>query len=232
MKKPLKVLIIEDDPYITDIIKLYVEKQGYVALEANDGELGLQQYFDENPQFVVLDIMLPEMNGWDVCKEIRRDNQTIPIIMLTGKGESYDKIKGLNIGADDYLVKPFDPNELIARMKAVLRRTSYDDGGNEIIQLPSLTIDPNQLKVIKDEMELVLAPKELELLYFFAKNQNHIFTRQQLLDQLWGYEFDGDPRTVDVHIKRLREKLGEPLPEWSIKTIWGIGYKFEVNVDG
>ncbi|WP_314733329.1 response regulator transcription factor [Anaerobacillus sp. CMMVII] len=231
MKKTLKVLIIEDDPYIRDIIRLYIEKQGYTAVEAQNGEEGLQVYFDESPNFIVLDIMLPEMSGWEVCKEIRRDNLSIPIIMLTGKGESYDKIKGLNLGADDYIVKPFDPNELIARIKAVLRRTNFDEGGVEVIQLPSLSIDMKQFKVSKGEVELILAPKEQELLYFFAKNQNQIFTRQQLLDQLWGYEFDGDPRTVDVHVKRLREKLGDPLKEWSIKTVWGIGYKFEVNFD-
>ena len=231
MKKQIKILVIEDDPYIYDIIKLYIEKLGFTAIFASSGEEGIQLYYDESPHLLLLDIMLPEMSGWDVCKEVRRDNQSIPIIMLTGKGESYDKIKGLDLGADDYIVKPFDPNELIARIKAILRRTNYIDGINESIEFPSLTIDMNQHKVFQNESELALPPKEFELLHFLAKNSNQIFTRQQLLNQIWGYDYEGDPRTVDVHIKRLREKIGEPVRDWAIKTVWGIGYKFEVHLD-
>ncbi len=224
MKKQLKILIVEDDPNICELIKLYTEKQGYLVITASNGEEGLERYFDENPDLVILDIMLPKMNGWEICQEIRRDQMT-PIIMLTAKGESYDKIKGLDLGADDYVVKPFDPNELMARVKAVLRRTSQIQ---ENIELPNLVIDIKQYKVYIESIELVMPPKELELLYFLALNANQVFTRQQLLDRLWGYDYDGDPRTIDVHIKRIREKIGEQINEWSLKTIRGVGYKFEV----
>ncbi|MDQ0876564.1 DNA-binding response OmpR family regulator [Paenibacillus sp. V4I3] len=229
MYKQVKVLIIEDDPYICELIILYLEKSGYIASIANDGMKGLEMFYDNHPDLVILDIMMPEMDGWEVCREIRRFDKT-PIIMLTGKGESFDKLKGFDLGTDDYLVKPFDPNELMARIKALLRRANPMLDANEIIELPLLKIDLGQYKVISDKHEIVLPPKEMELLYFLAVHSNQVFTRQQLLNQIWGLDYEGDPRTVDVHIKRIREKLGDSNPYWKVKTIRGIGYKFEVDI--
>ncbi|UTR08641.1 response regulator transcription factor [Evansella sp. LMS18] len=228
MNNPLKVLIIEDDPSIIDLIQMYIEKQGFTAITASRGDEGIQKFYDGNPDFVILDIMLPEMDGWEVCKMIRLEDQKVPVIMLTGKGESYDKIKGLEIGADDYIVKPFDPNELVARVKAVLRRSNVFYDTQKMIELPRLSIDMNEHKVFVDTKEVLMPPKELELLCFFANHPNRVFTRQQLLDQIWGYDYEGDPRTIDVHVKRLREKLKDHSPDWSLKTIRGVGYKFEV----
>jgi DNA-binding response OmpR family regulator len=228
MKKQVNVLIIEDDPYICDLITLYAEKNGYSVSIAHDGMKGLELFYESPPDLVILDIMLPEMDGWDVCKEVRRFEKT-PVIMVTGKGESYDKLKGFDLGTDDYLVKPFDPNELMARIKAVLRRANPLFDAHEVIKLPLLKINLQEYKVTCDTQEIVLPPKEMELLYFLAFHANHVFTRQQLLDHLWGLDFEGDPRTVDVHIKRIREKLGDSNPYWQVKTIRGVGYKFEVN---
>ncbi|MGN7472422.1 response regulator transcription factor [Brevibacillus sp. SAFN-007a] len=219
---------MEDDPYICELITLYAEKNGYIVNVANNGMKGLEMFYDNPPDLVILDIMMPEMDGWEVCKEIRRFDKT-PVIMLTGKGENCDKLKGFDLGTDDYLVKPFDPNELMARIKAVLRRANPMLDANEIIELPLLKINLKQYKVICDKHEIVLPPKEMELLYFLAKHSNQVFTRQQLLDQIWGLDFEGDPRTVDVHIKRIREKLGDSNPYWKVKTIRGVGYKFEVD---
>jgi DNA-binding response OmpR family regulator len=229
MNKQLKVLIIEDDPNISDLIQLYTEKENFKTVIANNGEEGLCKYYDEDPDFVLLDIMMPEMDGWEVCQLIRKDNSLIPIIMLTGKGENYDKIKGLELGADDYIVKPFDPNELIARMKAVIRRAYPTQDLKENIDLPYLTIDIKQYKVFRNKEQVIMPPKELELLYYLALNRNQVYTRQQLLEKIWGMEYDGDPRTIDVHIKRVREKIGDHAPVWALKTIRGVGYKFEVD---
>ncbi|MCG1022541.1 response regulator transcription factor [Sutcliffiella horikoshii] len=226
----MRVLIVEDDPHISELISLYIEKEGFQAICAEDGEIGLSLYFDNSPDFIILDIMLPEMDGWEVCQAIRRDNPDIPIIMLTGKGESYDKIRGLTIGADDYIVKPFDPNELIARVKAVMRRTNSINL-KELITLPDLVINMSEYKATYKNKELLMPPKEMELLYFLSLNPNQVFTRQQLLDKIWGYDYDGDPRTIDVHIKRIREKLEPESDSWALKTIRGIGYKLEVNDD-
>lgn len=228
MNKQVKILVIEDDLYICDLIMLYVEKNGYIASIANDGMKGLEMFYDNPPDLIILDIMMPEMDGWEVCREIRRFDKT-PVIMLTGKGESYDKLKGFDLGTDDYLVKPFDPNELMARIKALLRRVNPMLDANEIIELPLLKIDLQQYKVIYDKHEIVLPPKEMELLYYLTLHSNQVFTRQQLLNQIWGLDYEGDPRTVDVHIKRIREKLGDSNPYWKVKTIRGIGYKFEVD---
>lgn len=228
MHNQVKVLVIEDDPYICELIILYAEKNGYLISIANDGMTGIEMFYDCSPDLVILDIMMPEMDGWEVCKEIRRFDKT-PIIMLSGKGESYDKLKGFNLGTDDYLVKPFDPNELMARIKAVLRRANPMLDANEIIELPLLKIDLNEYKVTCEKQEIVLPPKEMELLYFLASHPNQVFTRQQLLEQIWSLDFEGDPRTVDVHIKRIRDKLGEPNSYWNVKTIRGVGYKFEVD---
>jgi DNA-binding response OmpR family regulator len=210
------------------LITLYVEKSGYVASIANDGMKGLEMFYDYPPDIVILDIMMPEMDGWEVCKEIRRFNKT-PVIMLTGKGENSDKLKGFDLGTDDYLVKPFEPNELMARIKALLRRANPMLEANDIIEFPMLKINLKQYKVTSDKHEIMLPPKEMKLLYFLALNSNQVFTRQQLLDQIWGWEFEGDPQTVDVHIKRIRDKLGDSNPYWKVKTIRGIGYKFEVE---
>ncbi|MGM0867504.1 MAG: response regulator transcription factor [Bacillota bacterium] len=228
MNRQVKVLVIEDDPYICDLIILYAEKSGYIVSVANDGMTGLEIFYDSPPDLVILDIMMPEMDGWEVCKELRRFDKT-PIIMLTGKGESYDKLKGFDLGTDDYLVKPFDPNELMARIKAVLRRANPILDANEIIELPLLKINLKQYKVTCEKQEIVLPPKEMDLLYFLASHPNQVFTRQQLLEQIWGLAFEGDPRTVDVHIKRIRDKLGDSNSYWKVKTIRGVGYKFEVD---
>lgn len=228
MNKQVSILVIEDDPYICELIALYAEKSGYIVNAANNGMKGLETFYDIPPDLVILDIMMPEMDGWEVCKEIRRFNKT-PVIMLTGKGENSDKLKGFDLGTDDYMIKPFDPNELMARMKAVLRRTNPMIDAIEIIELPLLKIDLKQYKVTSKKQEIVLPPKEMDLLYFLAAHPNQVFTRQQLVDQIWGLDFDGDSRTVDVHIKRIREKLGDSNPYWMIKTIRGVGYKFEVE---
>jgi DNA-binding response OmpR family regulator len=228
MNKQVKVLVIEDDPYICDLIILYAEKSGYIVSTANDGVKGLEMFCDSHPDLVILDIMMPEMDGWEVCKEIRRIDKT-PVIMLTGKGENCDKLKGFDLGTDDYLVKPFDPNELMARIKALLRRTNPMLDANETIELPLLNINLQQYKVICGKHEIVLPPKEMKLLYYLALHSNQVFTRQQILDQIWGWDFEGDPKTVDVHIKRIREKLGDSNPYWRVKTIRGVGYKFEVD---
>src|SRR5215469_4979685 len=228
MSKPVTILIIEDDPAIGELITLYAEKSGYRVSIAYNGRTGLDLFYAHHPDLVILDLMLPEMDGWEVCQEIRRYENT-PIIMVTGKGENHEKLKGFDLGTDDYLVKPFDPGELMARIKAVLRRVNPLFGVPEPLAFPCLTIDLQHYTVICGTQEILLAPREMEVLYFLASHANRVFTRQQLLDQLWGWDFEGDPRTVDVHIKRIREKLGESNPYWKVKTIRGVGYKFEVN---
>lgn len=228
MSKPANILIIEDDPAIGELITLYAEKSGYRAEMAPNGRAGLDLFYEHPPDLVILDIMLPEMDGWEVCREIRRYGKT-PIIMLTGKGESREKLKGFDLGTDDYLVKPFDPGELMARIKAVLRRANPLFEADTTLAFPLLNIDLQHYQVVCGGQEIVLAPRELEVLYFLASHANRVFTRQQLLDRLWGFDFEGDPRTVDVHIKRIREKIGDANPSWRIKTIRGVGYKFEVE---
>jgi len=228
--RTVKLLVIEDDPFICELITLYGEKEGYLVETAETGAKGYQRWLDNPPDLIVLDLMLPEMDGWELCREIRKHSK-IPIIMLTGKGESYDKIKGLELRADDYMVKPFDPKELMARIKAVLRRSNPLLLKEDTIGFPGLVIDLQQYRVICNGVCLSLPRKEMELLSFLAANSNKVFTRQQLIDQIWGIDFEGDPRTVDVHIKRIRERLGEPVPHWSLKTIRGVGYKFEVSTE-
>lgn len=229
MADPLKVLIIEDDPYISDLLELYLLQEGFRVSMASDGETGWEMYYDEDPDFVILDIMLPKMDGWEVCREIRRDERQVPILMLTGKGESYDKIKGLELGADDYVVKPFEPKEIIARMQAILRRTNPYKQDRKPIFFEKMELDVQQHYLLRDEKPILLPLKELELLYFLALEKNQVFTRQQLVDRIWGYDYEGDVRTIDVHIKRIREKIGDEWPYWKLKTIRGVGYKFEVN---
>ncbi|GFZ91786.1 DNA-binding response regulator [Compostibacillus humi] len=231
MKRPIKILIIEDDSNIVELIQLYMDKVGYFHISASDGEEGLELFLTESPDCIILDIMLPKMNGWEVCKAIRLEDKQVPIIMLTGKGETYDVIKGLDIGADDYIVKPFDPNELIARVKSVLRRTILSESEKDKLQFDNIVIHMKEYRVLINNEEVPMAPKEMELFYYLAMNPNQVLTRQQLLDRVWGYEFNGDPRTVDVHIKRIRDKLAAHQTNWSVVTIRGVGYRFEENLN-
>ncbi|MBU3804709.1 MAG: response regulator transcription factor [Candidatus Cellulosilyticum pullistercoris] len=224
----LKILIVDDDTNISELISLYLNKEGYDTREVASGKLALEVFQEYKPDLVLLDIMLPGADGYDVCKEIRKTSRT-PIIMLTAKGEVFDKVLGLELGADDYMVKPFDPKELIARVKAVLRRNIQPPEEEKVknrIVLDNLIIDKDNYSVTYEGNLVELPPKELEVLYFLASHPKQVFTREQLLDKIWGYDFVGDTRTVDVHIKRLRDKF-EGDHAWSIKTVWGVGYKFE-----
>lgn len=222
-----KILIVDDDENITELIALYLEKEGYTTRSVNNGSDAIHVFNAFMPNLVILDLMLPGRDGFDVCKDIRQVSN-IPIIMLTAKGETFDKILGLELGADDYMVKPFDTKELTARVKAVLRRYTPKKDTSKQIVMPGLSINLSNYTVVHDENKIEMPPKELELLYFLASNPNQVFTREQLLDRIWGYEYIGDTRTVDVHIKRIREKINET-DAWGIKTVWGIGYKFEVK---
>lgn len=227
MKKPIKVLTIEDDVNIAELIQLYIEKVGFSSITAIDGEEGLEKFYNESPDCIILDLMLPKINGWEVCKIIRMEDKKIPIIMLTGKGETYDIVNGLEIGADDYIVKPFDPNELIARVKTVLRRTILSNNVTDILQFDNIVINLKEYRVLIGGKQVLMAPREMELLYFLALNSNQVLSRRQLLDKIWGYDYEGDPRTVDVHIKRIRDKLSAHGAKWSVTTIRGVGYRFE-----
>ena len=219
-----KILIVDDDIRIAELLSLYLNKEGYDTKEVYSGRAAVETFPTYSPNLVMLDLMLPEMDGYQVCQEIRKMS-SVPIIMLTAKGETFDKVLGLELGADDYIVKPFEPKELIARVKAVLRRFDGKEPTRQIV-LPNLAINQSKHTAIYHGQALELPRKEFELLHFFASHPNQVFTRDQLLDQIWGYEFMGDTRTVDVHVKRLREKLNKD-DVWSIKTIWGVGYKFE-----
>ncbi len=228
MKEQRKILVIDDDKNIFRILKMYLDKEGYDTYGAHNGEDGLLSFAENDPDLVILDIMLPKMDGWAVCREIRKTSD-VPIIMLTAKGETFDKVLGLELGADDYLSKPFDPKELTARVKAVLRRLGRSESAEQLVSLEGLTINLDNYTVLLGDIELEMPPKEIELLYFLASHKNKVFTREQLLEQVWGFDFYGDSRTVDVHIKRIREKLGAEVEAWQIKTVWGVGYKFEVK---
>lgn len=225
-----KVLIVDDDRHISELISLYLTKEGYETKEVSNGKDAIKEFFSFAPKLIMLDIMLPEIDGYKVCAEIRKSSN-VPIIMLTAKGETFDKVLGLELGADDYMVKPFEPKELVARVKAVLRRfetARTKEESKKIIILPNAQINMIDFTVTYYDEKLDFPPKELELLYFLASNPNQVFTREQLLDKIWGYEYIGDTRTVDVHIKRIREKLNRG-HNWGIKTVWGVGYKFEVK---
>lgn len=228
MNAQQRIMVVDDDPNICQLIRLYLEKEGYQVEHCLDGISCIESFKNNPPNLVILDIMLPGMDGWEVCKEIRKISD-IPIIMLTAKGETFDKVLGLELGADDYIVKPFDPKELVARVKAVLRRSRATGIREKIVSYPNLTVDIGNYTVEYHGKTMELPPKELELLYFLASHPNKVFTREQLLDRVWGYDFYGDTRTVDVHIKRLREKFSDPTDVWHIKTVWGVGYKFEVK---
>jgi len=227
METKIKILIVDDDENISELISLYLEKENYSTKTVDNGNDVLEAVKSFNPNLVLLDLMLPGKDGYDVCKEIRQTS-TVPVIMLTAKGETFDKILGLELGADDYMVKPFDTKELTARVKAVLRRYTPKENKGKQINLPNLTINLSNYSVNHDEGKIEMPPKELELLYYLASNPNQVFTREQLLDRIWGYEYIGDTRTVDVHVKRIREKISEN-DFWGLKTVWGIGYKFEVK---
>lgn len=222
-----RIIVIDDDPNIGQLIKLYLEKESYVVEHYLDGIKGIEAFKANPPDLIVLDIMLPGIDGWDVCRTVRKSSE-IPIIMLSAKGETFDKVLGLELGADDYMVKPFDPKELIARVKAVIRRTKNTVEEQEEVIYPNLTVNLSTYSVIYNGLSLEIPPKELELLYYLAAHPNKVYTREQLLENVWGFDFYGDTRTVDVHIKRLREKLLDS-EKWSIKTVWGVGYKFEVH---
>ena len=228
-----KILVIDDDANMGETLKTYFEKEGYEVKTVNDGVLGVDSFKLYGPDLVLLDIMLPKKDGWQVCREIREISSK-PIIMITAKGDVFDKVLGLELGADDYMEKPFDSKELVARVKAVLRRYKMvaapapaSPVGEKLVEYPDLKISLSNYSVIYKGASIDMPPKELELLYFLAASPNQVFTREQLLDQIWGYEYAGDTRTVDVHIKRLREKLSDH-PVWHIDTVWGVGYKFEV----
>ncbi|MBO4376997.1 MAG: response regulator transcription factor [Lachnospiraceae bacterium] len=227
-----KILIVDDDNNIAELISLYLTKECYETMIVNDGESAVTAVDTFAPNLILLDLMLPGIDGYQVCREVRMKSQT-PIIMLSAKGEIFDKVLGLEMGADDYMEKPFDTKELVARVKAVLRRykpvaSAPQEEGEQKVEYPDLSINRTNYSVIYMGEAVDMPPKELELLYFLASSPNHVFTREQLLDQIWGYEYIGDTRTVDVHIKRLREKLGDH-EAWQIATIWGIGYKFETK---
>lgn len=228
-----KILIVDDDNNIAELISLYLTKECYDTKIVNDGEQALIAFEHYKPNMLLLDLMLPVIDGYQVCREIRAKSD-VPIIMLSAKGEVFDKVLGLELGADDYILKPFDSKELVARVKAVLRRfqpakpEAYASVDIKCVEYPGLIVNLSNYSVTYDGQQIDMPPKELELLYFLASSPNQVFTREQLLDNIWGYEYVGDTRTVDVHVKRLREKIKDK-PTWRIATVWGIGYKFEVK---
>ncbi len=225
----ISVLIVEDDANIRELLQLYLEKDGYAVTLAADGGQGLEKFRAIDPDLVLLDVMMPVMDGWAVCKAIRAESAT-PVIMLTAKGETDDKVTGLKAGADDYITKPFEMKELLARIEAVLRRsdrTGQEENARRL-SYDKLTIDMDAFELTVDGKKVDTPPKEMELLFYLASSPNRVYTRNQLLDKVWGFDYFGDSRTVDVHVKRLREKLEGVSDKWSLKTVWGVGYKFEV----
>ena len=227
-----KILIVDDDNNIAELIALYLTKECFETKIVNDGEEALKEFASFHPDLIILDLMLPGIDGYQVCREIRHTSD-VPIIMLSAKGETFDKVLGLELGADDYMIKPFDSKELVARVRAVLRRFQVKQpavsSNEKCVTYPDLIINLTNYAVTYMGHQVDMPPKELELLYFLASSPNQVFTREQLLDHIWGYEYIGDTRTVDVHIKRLREKLQDVSTKWEIKTVWGVGYKFEVK---
>lgn len=223
------VLIVEDDRNIADLLRLYLEKEGYTVVIAPDGMRGVEQFRTVHPSLVLLDVMLPGLDGWGVCRAIRAESQT-PIIMLTAKSETEDKVNGLKQGADDYITKPFEMKEVLARIEAVLRRSGIEpEKSRHRLEFDKLVIDMDAFELTVDGKKVPTPPKEMELLYHLASTPNRVYTRNQLLDEVWGFDYFGDTRTVDVHIKRLREKLEGVSDQWTLKTVWGVGYKFEVK---
>lgn len=229
MNRMAKILIVDDDKNICELLRLYIEKEGFETSIANDGREALSQFGSFNPDLVLLDIMLPELDGWQVCREIRKTSNC-PIIMLTAKGEVFDKVLGLELGADDYVVKPFESKEVVARINAVLRRMGKtEESAKKEVSYENLSINLTNYELKVNGKQVDTPPKEMELIYHLASNPNRVFTRDQLLDEVWGFDYYGDSRTVDVHVKRLREKLEGVSDKWTLKTVWGVGYKFEVK---
>lgn len=218
------ILVVDDDRNILQILELYLKKAGFSVVTCADGNSALGCFHETRPALVLLDVMLPGKDGWTILNEIRSESET-PVIMLTAKGDTGDRVQGLDLGADDYMSKPFDAKELIARIKAVLRR-SVPENPERVITLPGLSVSLENYTVVIDGKQIDMPPKEIELLYFLASHSGKVFTRDQLLEQVWGFSFYGDSRTVDVHVKRIREKIGENHP-WQLRTVWGVGYKFE-----
>ena len=226
MARP-NIMVVDDEKNICELLRLYLEKEDFDVTICNNGSDAISLIRQNQPSLVLLDIMMPEIDGWEVCRQVR-EFSNVPIIMLTAKGETFDKVMGLDLGADDYIVKPFDTKEVVARVKAVLRRSSTADTEGEV-RYDKLTVNIVKYELCVDGKVIDTPPKELELLYHLAKNPNRVYTRDQLLDEVWGFEYFGDSRTVDVHVKRLREKLEGVSDQWSLKTVWGVGYKFEVK---
>ena len=223
-----KILIVDDDKNICELLRLYLEKDGFETLVAHDGESAIKLEKFQKPDLILLDIMLPKIDGWQVCREIRKTS-LVPIIMITAKSETFDKVLGLELGADDYVSKPFDSKEVVARVKAVLRRSMPDENKIKEVCFDKLKINLTNYELIVNNIAIDTPPKELELIYHLASNPNRVYTRDQLLDEVWGFDYYGDSRTVDVHVKRLREKLEGVSNEWNLKTVWGVGYKFELK---
>ena len=224
---PKKILIVEDEANIRELLRLYLEREGYTVIEAENGVEGIKQWKSEKPDMLLLDVMMPVMDGWTVCKEIRAESD-VPIIMLTAKGETADRVSGLEMGADDYIVKPLEMPEVIARVRAVFRRMAPDETP-EKLSFDNLVIDKQAYDLVIKGKRVDAPPKEIELLYYLASSPHRVFTRAQLLDDVWGFDYFGDTRTVDVHVKRLREKLEGVSDKWELKTVWGVGYKFETK---
>ena len=224
---PKKILIVEDEANIRELLRLYLEREGYTVLEAENGVEGIKKWKSDKPDMLLLDVMMPVMDGWAVCREIRAESD-VPIIMLTAKGETADRVSGLEMGADDYIVKPLEMPEVIARVRAVFRRMAPDDAP-EKLSFDNLVIDKQAYDLVIKGKRVDAPPKEIELLYFLASSPNRVFTRAQLLDDVWGFDYFGDTRTVDGHVKRLREKLEGVSDKWELKTVWGVGYKFETK---
>ena len=222
------ILVVEDDRNISDLIHMYLVKEGFDVRIAGDGGRAIEEFQRETPDLILLDIMLPVMDGWSVTAKVRETSK-VPIIMLTAKSEVFDRIQGLEMGADDYIVKPFEMKELIARINAVLRRTEIPNDTSKRLTFDKLVVDLDSYELIVDGKKIDTPPKELELLYHLASTPNRVYTRNQLLDEVWGFDYFGDSRTVDVHIKRLREKVENISDHWALKTEWGVGYKFEVT---
>jgi DNA-binding response OmpR family regulator len=225
----IKILVVDDDKNINELLRLYLEKEGYNVSQAYDGYEAVKKFDEFSPNLILLDVMLPGMDGWQVCREIRKKSD-VPVIMVTAKGETFDKVLGLELGADDYVVKPFDTKEVVARIKAVLRRyTTVVTETVKEVRYEKLLINLSNYELRINGNQIDTPPKELELIYHLASNPNRVYTRDQLLDEVWGFEYYGDSRTVDVHVKRLREKLDGVSEKWSLKTVWGVGYKFETK---
>ncbi|MDR1734953.1 MAG: response regulator transcription factor [Oscillospiraceae bacterium] len=225
-----KILCVDDEANIIELMRLYLKNEGYEVLVAGDGETALKLFREESPALILLDIMLPGRDGWSVCREIRQESQ-VPIIMLTAKGEVFDRVLGLELGADDYVTKPFEAKEVVARVRAVLRRTTPEDAGerDKEVHFDKLSVNLTTYELRVNGKKVDAPPKEMELLYHLASNPNKVFTRNQLLDEVWGFEYYGDSRTIDVHVKRLREKLEGVSDKWSLQTVWSVGYKFAVE---